>query len=92
MDIDDMRYSWLEAVSNGEAEGFSRHFVPDILDEVDRLRAHSAKLSEALGEAVKAMDNIHPCEGWEDQPEADQCPVSELKRALSTVRAIEGVV
>lgn len=38
MDIERMKASWLEAVANGEAEGFSRHFVPDILNEVKLLR------------------------------------------------------
>ncbi len=30
--VDEMKSSWLEAVANGEAEGFSRHWMPDILD------------------------------------------------------------
>lgn len=37
IDVDAMRDSWLKALSEGHAEGFSRHFVPDILDEIERL-------------------------------------------------------
>jgi len=54
VNINDMRASWLEAVANGEAEGFSRHFVPDILDEVERLSRPSPPPSSEMREAMDA--------------------------------------
>lgn len=48
IDTKKMRMSWLKAVANGEAEGFSRHFVPDILDALDESRRELTRAVEDL--------------------------------------------
>lgn len=48
IDIDDMKASWLEAVANGEAEGFSRCFVPDILEALAASQARVVELEGAF--------------------------------------------
>lgn len=55
IDVDAMRDSWLKALSEGHAEGFSRHFVPDILDELERLASAYRAKSDALAEAERKL-------------------------------------
>jgi hypothetical protein len=52
LDVEAMRDSWMIAVAEGHAEGFSRHFVPDILDALSETTALLAKRTEALDFAI----------------------------------------
>lgn len=61
MDIKQMRDSWLEAVTNGEAEGFSRTFVPEILDELWARQVQIDRLRDALFLVHSRADS---CEKW----------------------------
>ena len=44
INVDNMKASWLEAVANGESEGFSRHYMPDILDDLAMTEAELKKI------------------------------------------------
>lgn len=46
-----MKASWLEAVAAGEDEGFSRHFVPDILTALATLRCEADRMRERVEKA-----------------------------------------
>ena len=51
-----MKASWLEAVVNGEAAGFARHFMPDIIDDLTALEAWVKEARGKLAEFKACMD------------------------------------
>lgn len=55
IDTEAMAASWIEAVAHGEAEGFSRHFVPDLIDEIRRLSSLPSGLSEEESDAMNRV-------------------------------------
>lgn len=54
IDAGRMKSSWLEAVASGEAEGFARHWMPDILDS---LAASQSALGKAMAELAGARQD-----------------------------------
>lgn len=59
IDAEKMKASWLEAVANGEAEGFARHWMPDILDAL-KLRQDVVEAAEKWAETQSVTDAVCP--------------------------------
>lgn len=78
MNIEQMRASWLEAVAHGEADGFSRHFVPDILDELEK---YENVVEAAKRARIKKTENAHRdrCVGEFDLDRALADPFEDTK-------------
>ncbi len=51
LDVEAMKASWLEAVANNHGLDFARHFVPDILAELEAARKSQSELEGR----IKAM-------------------------------------
>ncbi len=58
IDVKAMRASWLEAVAAGQHGEFARHFVPDMLDEIEQLKEQIEGTFVTCTRLVKQRDDF----------------------------------
>lgn len=71
LDIDAMKASWLEAVANNCGLDFARHFVPDILAELEIARKDIPRREKILRDALE--DGPCTCTLSDNSPDAKVC-------------------